>query len=97
MALVLVRDIAPSKSTWQPGVSEKHMRRQIKEHEGACRYYAINRHKAATITPAYHAENYSPDDNRFDHRQLLYRVSWPWQFRCIDQNVERLQKADKGV
>ena len=64
---------------------------------GACRYYAINRHKAATITPAYHAENYSPDDNRFDHRQLLYRVSWPWQFLCIDQNVERLQKADKGV
>lgn len=28
-------------------------------------YYAINRHKMTTITPAYHAEAYSPDDNRF--------------------------------
>ncbi len=28
------------------------------------RYYAINRHKATVITPSYHAENYSPDDNR---------------------------------
>eukprot|EP00887_Chlorella_sp_A99_P004869 scaffold4.g4869.t1 len=35
-------------------------------------YYAINRHKATTLTPAYHAESYSPDDNRFDHRQFLY-------------------------
>ena len=28
------------------------------------RYYAINRHKATVITPSYHAESYSPDDNR---------------------------------
>lgn len=27
-------------------------------------FYAINRHKMTTITPAYHAEAYSPDDNR---------------------------------
>ena len=27
-------------------------------------YYAINRHKMTTLTPSYHAENYSPDDNR---------------------------------
>ena len=26
--------------------------------------YAINRHKMTTVTPAYHAEAYSPDDNR---------------------------------
>ena len=31
-------------------------------------YYAINRHKMTTLTPAYHAEAYSPDDNRFDLR-----------------------------
>lgn len=30
-------------------------------------------------------ENYSPDDNRFDHRQFLYNFRWPWQFRRIDQ------------
>ena len=28
------------------------------------RKYAINRHKATVLTPAYHAEAYSPDDNR---------------------------------
>lgn len=26
--------------------------------------YAINRHKMTVVTPAYHAESYSPDDNR---------------------------------
>jgi len=28
------------------------------------RFYAINRHKTTVLTPSYHAENYSPDDNR---------------------------------
>jgi NAD+ synthase (glutamine-hydrolysing) len=51
------------------------------------RSYAINRHKTTVLTPSYHAENYSPDDNRFDHRQFLYNVSWPWQFRKIDEIV----------
>lgn len=27
-------------------------------------YYSINRHKMTTLTPAYHAESYSPEDNR---------------------------------
>lgn len=31
-------------------------------------YYAINRHKMTTITPAYYAEQYAPDDNRYDLR-----------------------------
>jgi NAD+ synthase (glutamine-hydrolysing) len=50
-------------------------------------YYAINRHKMCTITPAYHAEGYSPDDNRFDLRQFLYNVRWPRQFATIDSLV----------
>ena len=28
------------------------------------RKYAINRHKMTVVTPAYHAESYSLDDNR---------------------------------
>ena len=28
------------------------------------RKYAINRHKMTVVAPAYHAEGYSPDDNR---------------------------------
>ena len=58
-----------------------------------CRYYAINRHKATTLTPAYHAEEYSPDDNRFDHRPFLYNVRWPWQFARIDELAARLGRA----
>ncbi|KAJ2726058.1 glutamine-dependent NAD(+) synthetase [Coemansia sp. Benny D115] len=55
-------------------------------------YYSINRHKMTTITPAYHAETYSPDDNRFDMRQFLYNASWDWQFTCIDSAVEKLER-----
>lgn len=51
-------------------------------------YYSVNRHKMCTITPAYHAEGYSPDDNRFDLRQFLYNVRWTRQFRVIDSLVE---------
>jgi len=57
------------------------------------RKYAINRHKMTTVTPAYHAEAYSPDDNRFDLRQFLYRSSWPWQFRSIDRALTNTNKA----
>lgn len=52
------------------------------------RYYSMNRHKMTTLTPSYHAENYSPEDNRFDLRQFLYNTRWPCQFRCIDELVQ---------
>ena len=59
------------------------------------RFYATNRHKTTVLTPAYHAESYSPDDNRFDHRQFLYNVRWPWQFAQIDNMASKLQGARK--
>lgn len=55
------------------------------------RNYSINRHKMTVLTPSYHAECYSPDDNRFDHRQFLYNVKWEWQFDVIDAEVKRLK------
>lgn len=54
-------------------------------------YYSVNRHKMTTMTPSYHAELYSPEDNRFDLRQFLYNVRWSWQFRQIDQLVKKLE------
>ena len=57
------------------------------------RYYAINRHKMTTVTPAVHAEDYSPDDNRYDLRQILYRVTWDWQFARIDSRVAKAEMA----
>ena len=53
-------------------------------------YYSVNRHKMTTLTPSYHAESYSPDDNRFDLRQFLYNVRWGWQFRQLDRRVEEM-------
>ena len=39
------------------------------------------------LTPSCHAETYSPDDNRYDHRQFLYNHTWKWQFNAIDEQV----------
>lgn len=52
--------------------------------------YSINRHKTTILTPAYHAESYSPDDNRFDHRPFLYNPQWKWQFKSIDRYVSQM-------
>lgn len=55
------------------------------------RAYSINRHKMTTLTPSYHAENYSPEDNRFDLRPFLYNTKWSWQFARIDELVRELE------
>eukprot|EP01091_Cochliopodium_minus_P008903 TRINITY_DN2092_c0_g2_i1.p1 TRINITY_DN2092_c0_g2~~TRINITY_DN2092_c0_g2_i1.p1 ORF type:complete len:703 (-),score=157.25 TRINITY_DN2092_c0_g2_i1:76-2184(-) len=51
------------------------------------RCYGINRHKMTTLTPSYHCESYSPDDNRYDHRPFLYNSVWDLQFEEIDKIV----------
>ena len=61
------------------------------------RFYSINRHKLTTLTPAYHAEEYSPDDNRFDLRQFLYNVRWPRQFGAIDRLAAKLADVATGA
>ena len=52
--------------------------------------HAKTRHKTTVLTPALHAETYSPDDNRFDHRQFLFDAQWTWQFAAIDEAVRRV-------
>jgi len=59
-------------------------------------YYSINRHKMCTLTPSYHAEGYSPDDNRFDLRPFLYNARWPRQFETIDKLVEEYEDHQKN-
>lgn len=59
-------------------------------------YYSINRHKMCTITPSYHAEAYSPDDNRFDLRQFLYPTNWKRQFAVIDAMADAACADDIG-
>lgn len=58
-------------------------------------HYAANRHKMCTLTPSYHAEAYSPDDNRFDLRPFLYNTAWPRQFAAIDRLVEQAAVATR--
>lgn len=59
-------------------------------------YYAINRHKMTTLTPALHSNDYSPDDNRFDHRPFLYPAMYrSWPFKRIDEEVVQMEKQMK--
>lgn len=83
-------------SMYQHLVAEWHHLEPIKVAEKIKRfffYYSINRHKMTTITPSYHAENYSPDDNRFDLRPFLYNANWTWQFARLDALAARHQAA----
>lgn len=59
-------------------------------------FYSINRHKMVVVTPAYHAENYSPDDNRFDLRPFLYNTKWTRQFKTIDELITKLSNTEQG-
>jgi len=70
--------------SWSGEMSASQVAEKVKHF---FRSYAINRHKMTTITPAYFAETYSPDDNRFDHRQFLYPADWSWQFENINKKV----------
>ncbi len=50
-------------------------------------YYSINRHKMTTLTPSYHAEDYSPEDNRHDLRQVLYVFYVVFYILCVGVGV----------
>lgn len=54
-------------------------------------FYAINRHKQTVLTPSYHAEQYSPDDNRFDLRPFLINPRFTWASKKIDQVVAQCE------
>ena len=45
--------------------------------------YARQRNKMTILTPAIHATNYSPDDNRFDQRPFLVSSWLTYQFNII--------------
>jgi NAD+ synthase (glutamine-hydrolysing) len=70
-----------ARAAW-PAAPAAELARKVK-HFFSC--YAVNRHKMTTLTPAYHAENYSPDDNRFDLRPFLYPLDFAVQFAAIDR------------
>ncbi|KAI9858054.1 MAG: glutamine-dependent NAD(+) synthetase [Trichoglossum hirsutum] len=64
------------------------------------RCYSINRHKMTTLTPSYHAEVYSPDDNRFDLRPFLY-PGFEHAYKKIEKRIAAMgvmgTKVPEGV
>ncbi|ENN82259.1 hypothetical protein YQE_01361, partial [Dendroctonus ponderosae] len=80
--------------TWSDTCTPKQVSDKVK-HFFRC--YAINRHKMTVLTPSYHAECYSPDDNRFDLRPFLYRANWSWQFRAIDKQLDYLNSVKRSA
>ena len=79
--------------TW----SDRHSPREIMDKvKRFFYYYAINRHKQVTLTPAVHCDNYSCDDNRFDQRPILYNARWPWQKKCMLEYVEARERFEAG-
>uniref|UniRef100_A0A8C3X980 Glutamine-dependent NAD(+) synthetase n=1 Tax=Catagonus wagneri TaxID=51154 RepID=A0A8C3X980_9CETA len=78
--------------TWRDTCSPRQVADKVKRFFSK---YSANRHKMTTLTPAYHAESYSPDDNRFDLRPFLYNTRWPWQFRCIENQVLQLEQGQR--
>jgi NAD+ synthase (glutamine-hydrolysing) len=71
-----------------------HERRVAQKVKDFYYFQALNRHKMTTLTPSYHAENYSPDDNRFDLRPFLCNLKFERQFAAIDAAVAA---AESGV
>ncbi|CDO93851.1 unnamed protein product [Kluyveromyces dobzhanskii CBS 2104] len=69
---------------WTPRLTPDQVAEKVKKFFF---FYAINRHKQTVLTPSYHAEQYSPDDNRFDLRPFLINPRFPWAFKKIDEAV----------
>lgn len=80
--------------SWREALSPLEVANKVKRF---FRMYSVNRHKMTTVTPSYHAESYSPDDNRFDLRPFLYNIHWNWQFRCIDNQVSQMEAGNHHV
>merc|ERR1712224_595496 len=78
----------------QPKTYEEKVAQKVKDFFF---YNAINRHKMTTLTPSYHAENYSPDDNRFDLRPFLQPLDFQRQFAAIDDAVAAAATGDTAA
>lgn len=58
-------------------------------------YYSVNRHKQTVSTPSYHAEQYSPDDNRFDLRPFCIDPSFSWGRHKIQSVLKKMENNEK--
>ncbi|KAH3679911.1 hypothetical protein WICMUC_000654 [Wickerhamomyces mucosus] len=75
---------------WTPGLTPRQISEKVKKFFF---FYAINRHKQTVLTPSYHAEQYSPDDNRFDLRPFLINPRFTCASKKIDEIVEQYENG----
>ena len=61
LTLTLISGTALAGATMAVKLSARQVAEKVKRF---FYFYAVNRHKMTTLTPSYHAESYSPDDNR---------------------------------
>ena len=54
-------------------------------------FYSINRHKMTTVTPSFHYDPESCDDNRYDMRPIIYATDWSYQFKIIDERIKDIE------
>ncbi|CAE8611166.1 unnamed protein product, partial [Polarella glacialis] len=87
------QQLTPSKRKAPDDQPQTFTRRVAQKVKDFYFYYATQRHKMTTLTPSYHAENYGPEDNRFDLRPFLYPVNFEWQFKQIDDAADALEEA----
>lgn len=74
---------------WTPRLSPSEIADKVKRF---FYYYAVNRHKQTVLTPSYHAEQYSPDDNRYDLRPFLIIPTFPWARKKIEEVVKKSEQ-----
>ncbi|KAG0669048.1 glutamine-dependent NAD(+) synthetase [Maudiozyma exigua] len=79
---------------WSPKLTPAQVAEKVKRFFF---FYAINRHKQTVITPSYHAENYSPDDNRFDLRPFLINPRFAWASKKIDAVVAECENKTHNL
>lgn len=79
---------------WSPRLTAAQVAEKVKKFFF---FYAINRHKQTVLTPSYHAEQYSPDDNRFDLRPFLINPRFSWASKKIDLVVAECEGKHQGT
>ncbi|ODV88980.1 hypothetical protein CANCADRAFT_132553 [Tortispora caseinolytica NRRL Y-17796] len=79
---------------WTPRLTPEQVATKVKRF---FYYYAVNRHKQTVLTPAYHAEQYSPDDNRFDLRPFMIDPMFSWARKKIDAIVSGAGKSTEEM
>ena len=46
------------------------------------------------MTPAFHYDPETCDDNRLDMRPIIYETDWAYQFSLLDEKVQEVKRNE---